>query len=464
MSLKKIVRTLLPVALIASLLLGVGAPSALAAEPAPGIPDRYQVRCQDDACTLQVDLDRVSELARFGAGLAATLLQSQTSILPEGSSIQVDDALVLTLPTGDLALPNADVTLELGQENRIRRLHGTAEIALPRVGLLGDAQVNGPAMADVGLDLGENLDYLDLPLQAGRQYLVFRLGTGLDIAGQAPGPDGAAAPFELSLPGGQNATLVIDTVEPLVYIAGNITLNHNGPIALVADVFTPGDGVDLSPGDLPIRRQTDLHLSGLLGGDKDQSYVTVGGGYAVDGGAISDALGVDVAPLTVQGLLTASPAGLLLQGRLQAQVQPDRVFAGDVQVAAFVPFSTESAEPYVRLDGQAVVPAAHVRADVAAAWSPSQSLAVDASLATPWSEGHRVAVDTPRTRDSVEPTVPAGPSPVQRFLAGLSDRASQGVIVVRDATGRGYAWIAAGAGAGSDAVAQWLASLRKAGA
>ena len=142
--------------------------------------------------------------------------------MPAGADLQIDDKLTLTLPVGELTLPTAQLDVEMGDNNRITRLHGTVQAPFPTLGVLSDVRMVQPALAEMGLDTGANLSRLAAPLDAERQYLFFNIASGMDVAGRVAGTGDS---LSLSRPPGQAITLVIDTVEPLVYLAGNVTVN-----------------------------------------------------------------------------------------------------------------------------------------------------------------------------------------------------------------------------------------------
>ena len=75
-----------------------------------------------------------------------------------------------------------------------------AEVPFPSFGVLNDVAVTTPAQAEVGLDIGKNLSYLNAPLEAERRYLFFTIGSGFDVAAKT---DTATKQFEISVPAGQ---------------------------------------------------------------------------------------------------------------------------------------------------------------------------------------------------------------------------------------------------------------------
>lgn len=480
------VRTLIPVALIVSLLMGITSQVAMAAPPATvhrgpgpgGLPldNTYHIQCQQGTCTVEAGLEELSPLARFGAEAALVLLQDQLSFLPEGSSLvlesteqdpgqdsAVSQSLVLRLPVGDIPLRNADLIIELDQEAQLDRLHGTAEVPFPTFGVLEDVQILKPAMAEVGFDQGAALAHLGPSLKPDRQYLYFRFGTGLDLIGdRGDTADGSqpSARFRLTVPSGQNATLIVDPEESFVYLAGNLTFSQNGIMANLSDQLQLPFGVgndlldtttssefSLDVGDLPLERTVSLHASGAYSPDQEDSaasqrFLKLGAGYEVDDGIIGRALGVDAKPISVQGVVTLSPKGALIEGVATSSVEPETAFDGAARVEAYVPFEDGAQEAYVQLDGETLVPAAGVKAEIAAGWHAGEKPTVQASLTTqsptlaaastgnPTADealaeaapGDDTTADVMHTPDTVEPSSSQLLAPDSNSIANTSNR------------------------------------------
>jgi hypothetical protein len=461
-----IMRKLVPITLIACLLLAIPAPTLAAAAAEPSDPAQHQLSCQEDGCTIEIDFEQVPEPARFATNVVATLVEGRQGLLPQGSRIELNDDLLLTLPAGELSLPNAQLTLAVGEDNQVERLHGTAQVSFPNLGIFDKVQIQRPLTADIGLERGSYLDYLHLPLDPDRPYLLLRVGTGLDMTTQLDGDPAASSQVRLTAPQGQNVTLVLDTAEPLVYVAGNLTLHHNGPVALVSDVLD-GDG-NLGLG-LPGR--TTLHISGLLADDPSQTYLRLEAGHTIEAGLVGELLQLEAAPIAVQGVLTARPSGLLLQGTVLSELQPDVAFDGDLQLEAFLPFRSDPGKAYVQLDGHAAIPVARLQADVSTQWSPAQK---DLAQRTTDSEGIRrseiISPDDPPILDeadreiekAIPPVTPPLLAQVKQVLSpwaeGISQRASQGGALIGETSGTVWAWVTDQATTGQALLDQKLAT------
>jgi hypothetical protein len=363
-------RKFIPAILSASILIGATGGSALAdAKPSSR---SATVRCADGACTVQVGLDGISPLARIGAGLGLSALQRKSGALPAGVRLAIDDDLVITLPVGEITLPNAQLDVEMGDGNRIARLHGAVETPFPTLGVLSDVRIFEPAMAEVGLDTGKNLSHLHAPLDPDRPYLFFNVSTGFDVATRVAD---TGESLRLSAPAGQAITLVIDTKEPLVFLAGNVTVNHTGEMLLAGPLLDLAQKSNLIPDALPMRQRTQVTLSGLAGKNVDETF-KLGGSWAIDAGALDSWLGIEARPLTVEGVLTLSAEGMLLDGVVRSSVEPDRLFDGSVHLTAFVPFRRDLADAFVEASADVAIPLAKVATGASARFDVPRNLAV----------------------------------------------------------------------------------------
>jgi hypothetical protein len=396
---------LIPAILVATLLTG-GAGGAARAEATP--PQPATLRCADGACTVQMRAGDLPLLAKVGATLGWSALQSQPGALPAGADLKIDDDLVLTLPVGEITLPQAQLDIELGDDNRIQRLHGVVETPFPTLGVLSDVRMIQPALAEVGLDTGANLSHLSAPLDPERQYLFFNITSGMDVAGKVASTGDS---LSLSAPAGQALTLVIDTEEPLVYLAGNVTVNTSGELLLAGPLQELAQQTDLMPDSLPLRQRTHVAISGLAGKDAD-AYLNLSGSWAVDAGALGRWLGVEATPLAVEGLLTLSAEGLLLDGVVRSSIEPDTVLDSSARLAAFIPFKDGAQDAFVETQAAVAIPLAKVDLDGSARLDLPQ-------------------VDT----SAVAPTL-------QGWLAALRQGAADGAQTVQNLTERGGAWLA----------------------
>ncbi|MEZ4769143.1 MAG: hypothetical protein R2844_12055 [Caldilineales bacterium] len=431
------------IALSAGLLASVTATGALAAPAAGQPPQRYEVQCQNGRCALQAEVAPMAPLARLAAGAAVAALNNNEGILPAGASLALDDDLTLTLPIGKVTLPKADLAVTLGADGRIEQLHGTAQVPFPSFGLLEDARIVTPALAEVGLDSGANLAHLNAPLKDDRQYLFFHLSAGLDVEATSQ-----RGPMRFSLPAGQRATLIIDTQEPLVYLAGNVSVSDPGQIALVGPLLDIAQRSEFIPDALPLRQRTQVAVTGQYSPAEGESFVELGAAHGVDAGAAGRWLGIDSQPLAVNGWIRISGDGMLLNGVASASFAPDKVFDGELGLEAWIPFGNELDGAYAQINGSAAVPLADLSTDATVRVSLPLDVQAQAHLVTPGSE--RSVVWHPDPAGDKEPTaLKRAAGSVSDWIGNALDAAGQGVS-------SGGQWIARGASSGYAAVTGWL--------
>ena len=175
------------------------------------------------------------------------------------ASFAVSKDLTLSMPWGDLTLTNVELQAELGKDGSVERLRGTADMPFPAFGVFDDVRVVTPARADVGLELGRNLAGLDLALAPDRQYVFFDVDTAFGMAARAPGK---SSEFGFAMAPGQHLTLVIDTVEPIAYLDGQLTLSLDDQIALLGGILEDTAIGPYVPDSLPMRERTQFDVSG----------------------------------------------------------------------------------------------------------------------------------------------------------------------------------------------------------
>jgi hypothetical protein len=414
---------LIPAILSAALLVSATGDAAWADTTSPQPPS---LRCADGACTVQLPLDGLSPLAKAGAALGLTALQSQTDALPAGTRLAIDDQLTLTLPLGEITLPKAQLDIEMGPDNQIARLHGVVETPFPTLGVLSDVRMVQPARAEVGLDSGANLSRLAAPLDPDRQYLFFNISSGMDMAGKVAATGDM---LSLSAPAGQALTLVIDTEEPLVYLAGNVTVNTSGELLLAGPLQELAQQSELIPDGLPLRQRTQITVSGLAGKNADE-YLNLGGSWSVGAGALGRWLGVEATPLAVEGLLTLSADGLLLDGVVRSSIEPDKVLDSSAQLTAFIPFKGGVEDAFVETQAAVAIPLAKVDVDGSARLD----------LATAGDAATRFAATTANALPKID-TRPAAAA-LQGALAAVRQQAASGAQTAQKLASRSGAWLA----------------------
>ena len=343
----------------------------------------------------------------------------------------VSKEVTLALPWGELKLTDVQLQVALGADGSVERLRGTADMPFPTFGLFDDARVVTPARADLGLELGSNLAGLNLGLEPDRQYLFLNADTAFGMAARAPGK---SSEFAFSLAPGQHLTLVIDTVEPLAYLDGQITLSLDDQIALLGGILEDTAIGPYVPDSLPLRQRAQYGVSGKFSKDLAESHITLTGAYVMDGGLLPARLGIEATPVQVKGTLTISRDGILADGAVVSSIEPEHVLDGGASVRAFIPFREKAGEAYASVKGKAAVPVAKLSVD-AGAQIDRAGYEVRGRLATPFAPGELIG----RTAGKIVlPDVVGAAKPVvTKATAGLAGFAQQGAERIEDAVNAG---------------------------
>jgi len=351
----------------------------------------------------------------------------------EGSqaSMSISKDATLSLPWGDLKLTNVQLQVGLDAAGSVARLRGTADMPFPTFGMLDDARVVTPARADVGLDLGRNLTGLNLGLDPDRQYLFFNVDTAFGVTALAPGK---SSELSFSLKPGQHLMLVIDTVEPIAYLDGQITLSVSDQIALLGGILENTAIGPYVPDSLPLRERTQFGVSGKFSKNLAESRLTLTGAYVMDGGLLPARLGLEAKPVQVQGMLTISRDGILADGAVVSSIEPERVLDGGANFQAFIPFRMDAGEAFASVKGKVAVPAAKLSAE-AGAQIGRAGYELRGRLASPFAPGELVG----RTAGKIIlPDIGAAAKPiVSKAAAMLAGVAQQGVGLAEDTVNAG---------------------------
>ena len=351
----------------------------------------------------------------------------------EGSqaSMSISKDATLSLPWGDLKLTNVQLQVGLDAAGSVARLRGTADMPFPTFGMLDDARVVTPARADVGLDLGRNLTGLNLGLDPDRQYLFFNVDTAFGVTALAPGK---SSELSFSLKPGQHLMLVIDTVEPIAYLDGQITLSVSDQIALLGGILENTAIGPYVPDSLPLRERTQFGVSGKFSKNLAESRLTLTGAYVMDGGLLPARLGLEAKPVQVQGMLTISRDGILADGTVVSSIEPERVLDGGANFQAFIPFRMDAGEAFASVKGKVAVPAAKLSAE-AGAQIGRAGYELRGRLASPFAPGELVG----RTAGKIIlPDIGAAAKPiVSKAAAMLAGVAQQGVGLAEDTVNAG---------------------------
>jgi len=405
-------KRVVPVVLVAAVL------AAAIVSPASAAPDKP---VDTRASSLRLGVERMIEALPFG---------SKDAAFPK-APVSISKDVTLSLPWGDLKLTNVELQVEMAKDGSVERLRGTADMPFPTFGVLDDTRIVIPARADVGLELGKNLDGLNLGLDPDRQYLFLNVDTAFGVTARALG---RSSELSFSLEPGQRLMLVIDTVEPIAYLDGQITLSLDDQIAFLGGVLENTAIGPYVPDSLPLRQRSQFGLSGKFSKDLVESHITLTGAYVMDGGLLPARLGIEAKPVQVKGTLTISRDGVLADGAVVSSIEPEHVLDGGADFQAFIPFREEAGDAYASVKGKVTVPVAKLSAD-AGAQIGRAGYELRGRLATPFVPGELIG----RTAGKIIlPDVAAAAKPaVSKAAAMLSGVAQQGVGLAEYAVNAG---------------------------
>jgi hypothetical protein len=307
----------------------------------------------------------------------------------------------------------------------------------------------------VGLDLGKNLPDTGFQLVPDRPYLFFNANSFLDVAGRTTSNSDE---FALSFDPGQRLTLVVDTVDPVAYLNGKVTLSFTDQIALLGGLLENTPAGPYIPNTLPLRERTQYGLNGKFSKDLAESRLTLTGGYMLDAGFLPSSLGIDAQFVNVLGQLTLSHDGVLVDGQLKSAIEPDKVFDGSVRVSTFIAFANADTPSYASVDAGVAIPAAKLGVGGAAKASAGK-YEVSGHLATPFRDSElaaRASGNLPDIAGTVGPAI---------GQAANSVGATAGDLGGKIGAGAGEATAAAGAFVGPVAgkVAGFVSSYARLG-
>lgn len=387
-----ITRILVPLLIACLVWTPLAAGSAFAADepPAEAALIDHQLACTDGVCSLRLDLGEDPPKWLPAAGFALNVLEENLHVLPDGAGISVSDGLVLDLPIGNLKLADARIDLVMGEDGSVESFYGTAALPKPSLGIFSRANVDRPIATSIGFDSGAKLPAISAALDPERKYLFFDLAAGTELAASLD--EESDASLWLSIPEGQRATVVIDPQERFAYVDGNVTLRYSGSAAFLATLLDPTESLDLFRGELPIRHEATVHVTGVVADQLADSRLEFAGRYAVDGGRIAELLKLNGEPLALEGGIVISDEGLLGTGIVRSTVLPETVWDSAVQAQVFVPFSGNISDAYAALNTRVEIPIANVTADGYARLDGALDMIADGSFDSPWRRADADAV------------------------------------------------------------------------
>jgi|GEM_PF-4947231 len=193
----------------------------------------------------------------------------RSHVTPVSGGYQVTGDVFLVTPISRLRLAGSNLFFAFREgTERVERIRGQAYVPAPYA---SDAvEIKKPALAEVGMDFGRNLD-LDTPLQDDRSYLFFSFDSGLEMS-IATSSHTESKPLALAIPYGAKAQMVLDPLDPFFFISGGVmTPEGAGDNADNKDGNPDNDGADSNQQD---GDKTD---------DKDEQSGNMGHGTSVKG-------------------------------------------------------------------------------------------------------------------------------------------------------------------------------------
>jgi hypothetical protein len=139
-----------------------------------------------------------------------------------------------------LTLASAGLFFQYGEgTDRLDRVRGTAYVPSPYVS--DNVVIKKPAMAELGLDYGANLD-LGVPLNDERAYLFFRFDAGFEMEIGVTGDAEDVKPLTIEIPAGVKAMLILDPRDPFFFFSGELLTPEGGSDNKDGDGDTDGEG------------------------------------------------------------------------------------------------------------------------------------------------------------------------------------------------------------------------------
>lgn len=316
----------------------------------------FGVRCRDGQCSLAADL---------GAGEVEVAVPAETPVkfdLPagnldflSGSAVEIGDKLTLTLPIGEIRIPDGEFDVILDEAGAIHQLHGAAASVLPNLALPYNIHIGGNFAAEFGYDFGSELGDVSALLDADQRYFFLRVGDGFTFDTSLADAESRGEPITLAVPENESATLVIDPRSQVLYLDGRFDLSQVLRLATVAAAL----GIDvqqlpmLTGLVLPLR--STVGVAALLAREPGRNFVEFNGNLGIDGGPLGQLLRLGDEPLRLDSSVRIDRSGIKLQGVVDAKLVPATLLESGGTVEFFVPFG-QLHDAYVRIGGELSVP------------------------------------------------------------------------------------------------------------
>jgi hypothetical protein len=158
----------------------------------------------------------------------------------DGLVLTTDDATIIdngdgtATVTGSIEVATAAGPIDIDDANLIigippdggppEIVGGTGDVPFPTTGFLAQANLVGTSTGLFGVDYGRDIQNLGAFVNPDTKYLWISFSDGMDVstgfADMFPGVDTSGLPESFSVPLGVQATMVIDPIDPYIYIGG----------------------------------------------------------------------------------------------------------------------------------------------------------------------------------------------------------------------------------------------------
>jgi hypothetical protein len=318
----------------------------------------FGVRCEDGQCSLSADLGAGNVDVAVPAEIPLKFdLPAGASGFLSGAAIEIADKLTISLPVGEIQIPDGAFAVELDEAGEIHTLHGSADSVLPSLALPYNIRIGGNFATEFGYDFGAELGSLSSLLDPEQRYFFLRVGDGFTFDTSLADETGRSTPITLAVPQDESATLVIDPERQLLYLDGRFNVSQ--VLRLVSLAATLGIDVQQLPvlTGLALPLRSTVGVAALLSRDVGSSFVEFHGDLGIDGGPLGQLLRVGDEPLSLDSAVRIDRSGIKLQGAAGTELVPEHLLTSGGTVEFFIPFGPLQ-DAYVRIGGELSVPAA----------------------------------------------------------------------------------------------------------
>jgi hypothetical protein len=345
------------------------------------------VDCRGGRCDVRVG---VGSLGGSDGALTWRVAEENLSFLP-GGSLELLNEAALQSPWGEIRLLDTELRLVVDADYRLQAARGAAAVEFPTIGDVALFRSLLPIRAAIGYEPGAALSQRaarGLPALADdHSYLYFDLEAGRLRQG-VPSLETAAGGLTagVDIAPGQKAMLVVDPVNGLLFVDGQLMLYSYGQGALLESLLAGEmESFEWSLDALPLRQILILNVQGLANG-ADAPYFYSGGEFSVDAGVLGDWLQVEGAPLHLGGYLSADAAALALGGQASSSLFPAHLYRAQAEASLLIPWGESDDDGVLMVALGADLPWAGLAGDLEAAISSSLTVEGAASLTTQWGE------------------------------------------------------------------------------